>query len=132
LHKIDAKTRAVLCIAQTKGKRHDFQLFKTSKTHISPSIKVKTDSGYQGIQRIHSNTILPIKSSKHKPLSKVQRQHNRTLSRERMLNEHVIGALKRFKIIAERYRNRRKRFNLRFTLSCAIYNMQLHPDINQF
>ncbi len=33
--------------------------------------------------------------------------------------------LKRFKIIADRYRNRRRRFGLRFFLIAAIYNMEL-------
>jgi hypothetical protein len=31
-------------------------------------------------------------------------------------NEHAIGFLKRFKVLSERYRNRRKRFGLRFNL----------------
>ena len=47
------------------------------------------------------------------------------LSSERVINENVIGMLKRFKIISERYRNRRKRFGLRFNLIAAIYNMEL-------
>jgi hypothetical protein len=33
--------------------------------------------------------------------------------------------LKRFKIIADRYRNRRRRFSLRFFLIAAIYNIEL-------
>ena len=31
----------------------------------------------------------------------------------------------RFKIISEKYRNRRKRFSLRFNLIAAIYNLEL-------
>jgi hypothetical protein len=44
----------------------------------------------------------------------------------RALNENVIGMLKRFKIIADRYRNRRKRFALRFNLISAIYNFEIN------
>ncbi|WP_416375072.1 hypothetical protein [Spiroplasma poulsonii] len=33
--------------------------------------------------------------------------------------------LKNFKIITEKYRNRRKRFGLRFNLIASIYNLQL-------
>lgn len=32
------------------------------------------------------------------------------------LNENVIGSLKWFKIVSDRYRNKRKRFSLRFNL----------------
>jgi hypothetical protein len=47
------------------------------------------------------------------------------LSRQRILVENVIGSLKRFRILAERYRNRRNHFGLRFNLVAAIYNMEL-------
>ncbi|KJV70428.1 putative transposase [Orientia tsutsugamushi str. UT76] len=41
------------------------------------------------------------------------------------MNEHVIDMLKRFKIIADKYRNRRKRFGLRYNLISGIYNFEL-------
>ncbi|NGX33519.1 MAG: hypothetical protein K1060chlam4_01589, partial [Candidatus Anoxychlamydiales bacterium] len=44
------------------------------------------------------------------------KKDNRLISRDRVINENVIGIIKRFKIIADRYRNRRKRFGLRFNL----------------
>ena len=37
----------------------------------------------------------------------------------------LIGSLKRFKIIADKYRNRRKRFALRFNRIAGIYNFEL-------
>ena len=36
-----------------------------------------------------------------------------------------IGSLKRFKIVSDRYRNRRKRFGLRFNLIAGIYNYEV-------
>ncbi|HEY1645752.1 MAG TPA: transposase family protein, partial [Candidatus Saccharimonadales bacterium] len=59
------------------------------------------------------------------PLTKTQRKHNHQLASDRILNEHVIGALKRFRIIADKYRNRRKRFGLRWNLISGIYNLEL-------
>ena len=55
----------------------------------------------------------------------MQKQENRKLSRERVLNEHVIGKIKRFRIIKDTYRNRRKRFGLRFNLIAAICNFEI-------
>jgi hypothetical protein len=69
---------------------------------------------------------MPKKRSKKTPLTKEDKQNNQTLSRERVVNENVIGVLKRFKIIADRYRNRRKRFALRFNLLAGIYNWELN------
>jgi hypothetical protein len=99
-------------------------LFKESNVKLHPDIKAQTDTGYQGIQHIHANTELPKKKSKKQPLSGEDKRNNRRISRERVVNEHVIGALKRFKIIADKYRNRRKRFGLRFNLLAGIYNLE--------
>ena len=90
-----------------------------------PKIKAITDTVYQGLQKIHLNTNMPKKKSKKNPLSKEDKRNNRHQSSERVMNENVIGMLKRFKIIAERYRNRRKRFSLRFNLISGIYNWEL-------
>lgn len=98
---------------------------KDSKVRIHPQNMITADSGYQGLQKSHAKTKLPQKKSKNKPLSKQAKQDNTKLARERVLNENVIGVLKRFKIISDRYRNRRKRFGLRFNLIAAIYNIEL-------
>ena len=85
--------------------------------------RIKVDSGYLGIKKTHANSEIPHKSSKLKKLTKRQKRENKELSRERVLNEHVIGRIKRFRIIKDTYRNRRKRFGLRFNLIAAIlYN----------
>jgi hypothetical protein len=68
---------------------------------------------------------MPKKRSKKHPLTKEDKKNNQQLSRERVLNENVIGSLKRFKILSDRYRNRRKRFTLRFNLIAGIYNLEL-------
>lgn len=122
---MDKKSKKIICTAFANGKRHDFRLFKESKTNIHPEIIAITDTGYLGLQKLHKNTNLPKKKTKKNPLSKQDKRENKLLSSERVLNENVIGMIKRFKIIADRYRNRRKRFNLRFNLIAAIYNFEL-------
>lgn len=68
---------------------------------------------------------MPKKRSKKAPLTKEDKAGNRTLSSARVSCEHTIGALKRFKIIADKYRNRRTRLKLRFALIAAFYNRGL-------
>ena len=55
----------------------------------------------------------------------VDKNGNTALAKERVLVENVIGMLKRFKIISDRYRNRRKRFGLLFSLLAGLYNYEL-------
>lgn len=92
------------------------------------SSEILTDSGYTGIKKLHANSRLPKKSSKKKPLTKEDKKNNRKISSERVINENVIGVIKRFKIINDKYRNRRKRFGLRFNLICGIYNYELAQE----
>jgi hypothetical protein len=122
---VDKKSQKIICTAFSNGKRHDFRLFKESKTRIHPETSILTDTGYQGIQKIHAQSKLPKKKTKKNPLTRDDKKNNRQLASERVLNENVIGVIKRFKIIADRYRNRRKRFALRFNLISGIYNFEL-------
>jgi hypothetical protein len=128
---VNKKTKKVMATDFTKGKTHDFKLFKNSRVHFKPDTNAITDSGYQGIKDVHQNSTTPFKRKRKLkdqpriPLTKEERAHNHKLASDRVLNEHVIGALKRFKIIADKYRNRRKRFGLRFNLIAGIYNLQV-------
>ena len=92
---------------------------------LREEIEVDGDTGYQGLQKIHINTVLPYKKKRNTPLTDEQKQHNHKLASERIVVEHIIGMIKRFKIIADKYRNRRKRFGLRFNLIAGMYNYEL-------
>jgi len=122
---VGKKSKRVICTAFGKGRKHDFRLFKESGVHIHPAIGSVTDSGYLGIAKLHANSTLPKKRSKRNPLTRDDKAANRAISSFRALNENVIANLKRFKIIADKYRNRRKRFGLRFNLIAGIYNYEL-------
>ena len=122
---VEKESKKIMCTSFEKGKVHDFRILKESEVKIAECAPVLVDSGYQGLQKLHGNTTLPHKRRKKQPLTKEQRSHNKKLASNRVLNENVIGILKRFKIIADRYRNRRKRFNLRFNLISGIYNFEL-------
>jgi hypothetical protein len=59
-------------------------------------------------------------------LSAQDKQQNRELATLRVVGEHVNRRLKIFKILSERYRNRRRRFSLRFNLIAGLYNYELN------
>lgn len=83
------------------------------------------DLGYLGIDKYHAASYVPHKKPKGKELTDEQEEENRELAGERVAVEHVIGRLKVFKILAEKYRNRRERFELRFNLIAGIFNFEL-------
>jgi len=122
---VNQKNLEIIATDFGKGSKHDFSLFKDSRSAMSAHICTLADSGYQGILDWHPNSRTPAKKSKLHPLTKEQKARNREISRERIFVENVIRRLKIFRILSERYRNRRKRFGLRFNLIAAIYNLEL-------
>jgi hypothetical protein len=62
---------------------------------------------------------------KYNPISKQDKQVNHHLSSGRVLVKNVIRKVKIFRIMAEKYRNRRKRFSLRLNLIAGIINYEL-------
>ncbi len=100
-------------------------MFKQSKISLSPTIECLVDKGYQGIQKLHSNSQVPRKKPRKGELTDLDKKKNRELARKRVVGEHINRRLKIFKILADRYRNRRKRFGLRFNLIAGLYNYEL-------
>ena len=122
---IETQSLKVICTAHGIGKEHDFQLFKRSQVKPLNMIEILADKGYQGIKKIHNSSYIPFKKAPKKSLSLSQKQYNRELARQRIYIEHVIRCLKIFRILREPYRNRRRRFGLRFNLIAGLYNFGL-------
>jgi len=86
---------------------------------------VLADSGYQGLDKLHAKSRTPRKEPRKGQLTDEQKRGNRELASRRVVVERVIHHLKIFRILAERYRNRRQRFSLRFNLIAGLYNYEL-------
>ncbi len=100
-------------------------MFKQSKVPLNPTIECLVDKGYQGIQKLHVLSQVPTKKPRRGELTDLDKKRNRELARKRVVCEHINRKLKIFKILADRYRNRRKRFGLRFNLIAGLYNYEL-------
>ena len=107
-----------------KGKTHDKKLYEKSGVKMLKSIELKADSGYQGLQKERDKVLIPKKKSKLRKLTKEEKRFNRELAGKRIKVENVIRRLKIFRILGERYRNRRRRLGLRFNLISGIYNFE--------
>ena len=116
----------IIATAFGNGSKHDYRLFKENYAGIAQGILCLADTGYLGINKLHTNSQIPAKKSKLHPLTPEQKAANRELASKRIFVEHVIGKLKVFRILSERYRNRRKGFGLRFNLIASLYNLELN------
>ena len=87
-------------------------------------ILIQGDSGYQGILKLHKNSETPKKKPKGGELTADEKCENRRISRDRILIENINAKIKVFKITANKYRNRRRRFALRMSLICGLINFE--------
>jgi hypothetical protein len=101
-----------------------FSLFKKSKIGMNEELELLGDKGYQGITKIHSNSRTHQKNN-NKELTQAEKVLNRLLAKERIIIENIHRSLNIFRILSSRYRNRRRRFGLRFNLIAGIYNYEL-------
>jgi hypothetical protein len=110
-----------------KGSIHDFKLYKdTCPDWLPCDAKLLADSGYQGLAKRHNQTFTPFKKPRGGQLLEICKQANHYLAKFRIVVEHKIGLIKRFKIVAHKYRNRRQRYDLRMKLFAGIINSELN------
>ena len=121
----DKKDLRILNVSFSHGNIHDFRLFCRNRVHFSKDVILIADKGYIGMDKIYGNSLVPKKSTKKYKLTKEDKKYNSIISRRRIYIEHVNRHIKRFWIVSARYRNKRRKFALRFSLICAIYNFEL-------
>lgn len=122
-HKPGKKARIISVSKSYAGKEHDYTIRKAEKP-FHKDVRTFVDLGYLGLQKEHTATEIPFKKSKNRKLTREEKEYNTALSRIRVTVEHTLARIKNFKIMAERYRNRRKQHNLRFNLIAGILNFQ--------
>lgn len=123
------ENRRILIVSPTKaGRRHDKRISDkmTLVEHIPKDIGIFADSGFQGIQHIHPNTQVVKRGTKRRPLSDVECENNRIISSLRMVVEHAIGGMKRFRVLSGTLRQKIGRFDDDIVALCAgLWNWHL-------
>jgi len=124
----DDKKR-ILVLTQTKSaRRHDKRLADKQNLFqsIPEKIAVLVDTGFQGIQKYHKNTLIPKKNTKKHPLTAEEKEDNKIISSFRVIVEHAIGGIKRYNCLRHPYRNKKAYFDDKLILiSAGLWNYHL-------
>jgi hypothetical protein len=96
-----------------KGHRHDYDIYK--KNHpVTPKQVVNVfDLGYLGVGKDYPEQLssLPNKKKKNQELSAEEKECNKSHSRKRMVIEHTICRTKKYRILADIFRNKLRKYN---------------------
>ncbi len=114
--------RIVSVSSSVPGTVHDLTIRRRGPP-LPKNARGYADSGYQGYQNDHPDTDIPYKKPRKGKLSKDEKQYNHALSRFRVRVEHAIGRMKKFRILADRYRYPRARHAVKFALIAGITNL---------
>jgi hypothetical protein len=123
--------RKILLLTPTKhGKVHDKKMSDKNMlaSRIPEEIALLVDTGFQGIQKQHKNTLIPKKKPKGGFLTEVEKEMNRLISSTRISVEHAIGGMKRFRVASELFRNKKGIDDTFMLLSSGLWNLHIQKD----
>lgn len=113
------------------GSVHDFALLKKllppDKAWFE-GLTVRVDSGFQGFQKAYASAklFLPTKKPRGGNLTKNHRFRNTQQARKRVVIEHSIGGLKRYRILSDRLRMRNlNQFDIILEVCAGLWNFCL-------
>ena len=127
--------KAGLILHKTPRAR-DYSLFKWRRPRLPGEVRLGVDLGYDGVQRDYPeiNARVPFKRRspgrgkrgvKAKPLTPEQKEFNRRLASERVVVEHAISRLKKFRVMAQEFRNRLRHYDVMTDIVCALVNLRI-------
>lgn len=119
----------ILLLTKTKsGRRNDKRLLDKNQvvSSIPPDVTIWDDTGFIGVQKQHPNIMMPKKATKNHPLTDEDKAENKLISSIRVVVEHAIAGIKRYRSVADIYRNHLPNLDDQFTLiSAGLWNYHL-------
>lgn len=120
-------TKKVKYLSQTyEGKTHDKKIADEENPSFPEGIHLFKDTGFQGYEPNGVITLQPKKKPKGKELSNLDKEINSIISRTRIIIEHIIGGVKRCRIVKELFRNTKDKFDdLVMEIACGLHNFRV-------
>lgn len=104
----NSRLKQIVSIQIESGRKHDLTIARKHVKELLIYPCIMANLAYKGFHQIESKRLTPIKKTKNKSLPRIAKQINKEISRRRIIIEHITCQIKRFRILTECYRNRRK------------------------
>jgi len=119
-----------------RGRVHDYALFKRDHPDLPKEVRPIVDLGYNGIQNDYPemDPAIPFKKRSvgrgHKgeradELTPGQKTFNSRLSKERIIVEHTISRMKKFRVMADEFRNRLRHYDTMTNIVSGLINLRI-------
>jgi hypothetical protein len=96
-----------------RGRRHDYKVYKKNHPDLPKDVMSMYDLGFLGVEKDFPEHLssLPIKKEKGCELTAEEKEYNRDHSAKRIMIEHVICRLKKYRIMNDVFRNRLRKYD---------------------
>jgi hypothetical protein len=90
-----------------------YSIYKKNHPVTPKEVVNVVDLGYLGIEKDYPEQLsaLPCKKRYQEDLSQEEKKYNRIHSKKRILIEHTICKIKKYKILADVFRNKLRKYN---------------------
>ncbi len=118
-------------VAHKKGKKHDYNIYKRNHPVIPKQVVSVFDIGYLGVEKDFPEQLfaLPFKKKRNLELSQEEKEYNKNHSKKRIVIEHTICRLKKYRIMSDTFRNKLRKYNRMSDIVTGLVNyriMNLH------
>ena len=124
----DKKRRVLVITKQKSGRRHDKRLADKEDVFqkLPKDVAVWADTAFIGEEKAHPNIHIPKKKPRGRELTYDEKETNKIISSYRVIVEHAIGGIKRYRCMSEKLRNRKPFIDYQFILlTSGLWNYHL-------
>jgi hypothetical protein len=119
-----------------RGRRHDLAVYRQRHPDLPKEVEQDFDRGYDGVKKYFQDLkcAIPFKrrgrgrghrGEKADDLTPEQKRFNKQLSKERVVVEHTISRMKKFRIMADEFRNRLKHYDVMTDIVSGLVNFRI-------
>ena len=127
---VDSKKRILVLTKSKHGKVHDKKLSDKGMlaSRLPDDVTLVVDTGFQGIHKQHANTLIPKKKPRGGFLTDADKAWNTLISSTRIVVEHAIGGIKRYRSVKDIFRNKNGSDDQFMYVCAGLWNFHLQPE----
>src|SRR4051794_8892495 len=119
-------------IGHKKGRKHDYDIYKNHHPITPKQVVNVIDLGYLGIETDFPGQLstLPCKRKRNQDLSPEEKNYNIIHSKKRIVIEHTICRLKKYRILSDVFRNKLRKHNKVSDIVAGLVNYRIMNQHN--
>jgi len=110
-----------------KGRKHDYDVYKNNHPVTPKQVVNVIDLGYLGVETDFPEQLsaLPCKKKRNQCLSQEEKDYNVIHSKKRIIVEHTICRLKKYRIMNDIFRNKLRKYNRISDIVAGLVNYRI-------